>query len=139
MRKPRLHRQRIALVHKQGQILIMYLSLLMHLTYFLYIDEVVGETKIPILLTPTNTISGYSNGSSSSRSSSSGIPSYTGTYVSQELPFNLSNSASWESSYLFNNEEYFMSFNSEELLSMKVNHKMSQDIDMDPCKSGRFL
>ena len=35
------------------------------------------------------------------------------------------------------NEEYYMSFTQEELSLMRVNHKISRDIDMDPCKSGK--
>ena len=34
------------------------------------------------------------------------------------------------------NEEYYMSFTQEELSLMRVNNKISRDIDMDPCKSG---
>ena len=34
------------------------------------------------------------------------------------------------------NEEYYMSFTQEEVSLMRVNHKISRDIDMDPCKSG---
>ena len=36
------------------------------------------------------------------------------------------------------NEEYYMSFTQEELSLMRVNHKISRDIDMDPCKSGKL-
>ena len=37
------------------------------------------------------------------------------------------------------NEEYYMSFTQEELSLMRVNHKISRDIDMDPCKSGKLF
>ena len=36
------------------------------------------------------------------------------------------------------NEEYYMSFTQEELSLMRVNNKISRDIDMDPCKSGKL-
>ena len=35
------------------------------------------------------------------------------------------------------NEEYYMSFTQEQLSLMSVNNKISRDIDMDPCKSGK--
>ena len=36
----------------------------------------------------------------------------------------------------FDNELYYMSFTSEELIDTKFPHNISGDIDMDPCKSG---
>ena len=38
---------------------------------------------------------------------------------------------------LSNNEHYYMSFTQEEIFAMRVGHNVSQDIDMDPCKSGK--
>ena len=58
------------------------------------------------------------------------------TYTIETLPFNTESSTDWESSFLINNQDYSMSFTPQELFTMNVNHKISQDIDMDPCKSG---
>ena len=37
------------------------------------------------------------------------------------------------------NDLYHMSFTQDELMETKFPHNMSQDIDMDPCKSGKLL
>ena len=60
-----------------------------------------------------------------------------GYHPNKKLLGNEFNSSEWESSFLFDSQDYSRSsFTPEDLFGMKVNPKISRDIDIDPCKSG---
>ena len=102
-------------------------------------DEVIAQVDGYFLLKSQNSFVFSTKNAPVIPHNSSSVPTAFDRYANQKVPFDLSNSTSWEASYMFNNEEYSMSFTPEELLFMKFSHKISHDVDMDPCKSGMFL
>ena len=131
---------------------IMYFLCLLYLLTFIQVNNMVTGTNL-LRNTQVNIPTTKQTNKYSFNSANKHVPHQvqTDSFIFDEL-FNDQDSASsaeeldpipWQSStlspYISNIDEYQMSFTTEELLTKKVNHRISQDVDMDPCKSGKQM